>query len=76
MTLLWVGVIAIVLGGGLLLFRRPLTAWNARGADAMKSEHIRQVTEPNDGAPGYIVGVGALILVVGVVLAVIGAIQG
>jgi hypothetical protein len=74
-TLLWVGVIAIVFGGGLLLFRRPLTTWNGRGADAMKSEHIRRVTEPNDGAPGYIVGVGGLILVVGVVLAVIGAVR-
>ena len=75
MTLLWVGVFAIVFGGGLLLFRRPLTAWNARSADAMKSEHIRQVTEPFDGAPGYIAGVGGLILVVGVILAVVGAVQ-
>jgi hypothetical protein len=73
MTLLWVGAIAAVLGGGLLLLRRPLTAWNARGADAMRSEHIRQVTEPSDGHPGYVVGVGALLLVLGVVLVVIGA---
>lgn len=76
MTLLAVGVIAIVLGGGLLLFRRPLTRWNARGADAMASEHIRQVTEPSDGYPGAIFGVGALMLVGGVVLIIIGAVQG
>lgn len=75
MTLLWVGVFAVVLGGGLLLFRRPMTAWNARSEDAMTSEHIRRVTEPSDGAPGYIVGVGGLVLVVGVVLVVIGALQ-
>jgi hypothetical protein len=74
-TLLWVGVVATVLGGGLLLVRRPLTAWNARGADAMRSRHIRQVTEPSDGHPGYIVGVGALILVIGLVLVVAGALQ-
>ena len=75
MTLLWVGMIGIVLGGGLLLFRRRLTAWNARGADTMRSEHIRQVAGPSDGHAGYIVGVGALILVIGVVLVVIGAVQ-
>jgi hypothetical protein len=75
LTLLWVGVFAIVLGGGLLLFRRPLTRWNARTGITMTSEHIRQVTEPFDGAPGYISGVGGLILVVGVVLAVVGAVQ-
>ncbi len=75
MTLLAVGAFAVVLGGGLLLFRRPLTRWNARGADAMRSEHIRQVTEPSDGYPGAIVGVGALMLVVGVVLVVVGAVQ-
>jgi hypothetical protein len=69
------GVFAIVLGGGLLLFRRPLTRWNARGADAMKSEHIRQVTEPSDGYPGAIVGVSTLVLIGGVVLVVIGATQ-
>lgn len=75
MTLLWVGVFAIIFGGGLLLFRRPLAAWNARTGNAMTSEHIRHVTEPFDGAPRYIVGVGALILVVGVVLVVIGAVH-
>ncbi|WP_116449509.1 hypothetical protein [Blastococcus litoris] len=72
MTLLWVGVVAILLGGALVVFRGPITAWNARGADAMKSEHVRRVTGPNDGAPRYVVGVGALILVVGVVLVVVG----
>jgi TRAP-type uncharacterized transport system fused permease subunit len=72
-TLLWVGLIASVLGGGVLVFRRPLTAWNARGADAMRSEHVRRVTESSDGYPGYVVGIGALVLVLGVVLAVIGA---
>lgn len=75
MTLVWVGAIAIALGGGLLLFRRPLTAWNARGMDAMASEHIRRVTEPSDGAPGYIVGTGGLLVAVGVVLTAIGALQ-
>ena len=73
MTLLWVGVVAIVLGGGLLLLRRPLTAWNARGPQAMKSAHIRQVSEADDGTPRYILGVGTLILVVGAVLVIIGA---
>src|SRR4051812_28815648 len=58
MTLLWVGVFTVALGAGLLLFRRPLTTWNARGADAMRTEHIRQVTDPSDGYPRYIVGVG------------------
>jgi hypothetical protein len=72
---LWVGVLATAFGGSLLLFRRPLTAWNASAADATKSEHIRQVTQPNDGAPGYIVRVGGLILLVGVVLALIGVTQ-
>ena len=75
MTLLWVGGIAVVLGAGLLLFRRPLTAWNARGADAMASGHIRQVADPSDGYPRYIVGVGALILGIGVVLVVAGALR-
>ena len=75
MTFVWVGAIAIALGGGLLLFRRPLTAWNARGIDAMASEHIRRVAGPSDGAPGYIVGTGALLVVAGVVLVVIGALQ-
>lgn len=73
MTLMWVGAIAMAFGGGLLVFRRPLTAWNARGADAMRSTHIREITDPSDGYPGYVVGVGALILGVGVVLVVVGA---
>ncbi|SDF09099.1 hypothetical protein SAMN05660662_1063 [Blastococcus aurantiacus] len=75
MTLLWVGGFAVALGTGLLLFRRPLTAWNARGADAMRSRHKTQVSDPNDGYPRYIVGVGALILGVGVVLVVLGTLR-
>jgi hypothetical protein len=74
-TLLWVGVVAVVLGGGLLVSHRPLTTWNARNADGMRSEHFGQVAQPSDGHPGHIVGVGALVLVVGVVLVVIGAVQ-
>ncbi len=67
-------VVAIVLGDGLLLSRRQLTAWNARGADAMKNERVRRLTPPDDGAPGVIVGIGVLSLV-GAVLMVIGAVQ-
>ncbi|RBY81277.1 hypothetical protein DQ239_01290 [Blastococcus sp. TF02-09] len=59
----------------MLLFRRPLTRWNARTGNAMRSEHIRQVAEPFDGAPGYIAGGGGLMLAAGVVLAVVGALQ-
>jgi len=75
MTLVAIGAFVIAFGGGLLLFRRPLTRWNARAGDAMKAEHIRQISEPNDGAPEYIVGVGALILTAGGAMVLIGAIQ-
>ena len=76
MTLFWVGLMGVFSGGGLMLFRRPLAAWNGRTADAWKSEHIRRVTEPDDGAPGYFIGVSAFILVVGAVLMIVGLVQG
>lgn len=75
MTLLAVGLFSIALGGGLLLSRRPLAGWNARMSDQMTSQHIKDVAGPDEGAPRYIAGIGALILIAGVVLAAVGLSQ-
>lgn len=65
MRLLAAGVTAKVLGGGLLLSRRPLTRWNARGADAMARVHIRQAPASGTSATSARDTVGRLgILVV------------
>ena len=75
MTLLGVGLVAVALGGGLLLFCRPLASWNGRTADAWRSEHVRGRTPPSDGHPAYIRGVGAAILLLGVVLSILGLVR-
>ena len=71
MTIMAVGSLAMALGGALPL-RRTVAGWNARMSDRLTTQHIKDVTRPNDGAPRYIAAVGALIFATGLVLVTIG----
>ncbi|WP_448639977.1 hypothetical protein [Geodermatophilus sp. URMC 63] len=72
MTIPAVGRFASVLGAGLPLLRRDLAGGNTRLSDRMTSQHVEEIAGPDDGAPGYIAAVGAVLLVAGRALVAVG----
>lgn len=68
-TLSVAGIVAAVLGIFLLVLRGPLNSWNGRTWRRMAVDS--KTVDGRDSSP-YIVGVGALLLVGGVVLIIVG----
>jgi hypothetical protein len=71
-TLVIVGIIALVFGGALIAFRRPLDAWNARTATSMQPAPRADRHSQQGYSTRYIGGVGLLIVIVGIALIIWG----
>lgn len=71
-TFVIVGIIALVFGLALVMFRTRLDAVNSRATNAMQAEPKNAMQTQGGYYKPFILGVGILIFIVGVVLIVVG----